>query len=75
MITTEQAFEALPSVVNIYDKLDIDGYRKKFVKENKGKNSDAESVGIDLIKYVLSNSNKVKEEVFSIVSITDGKNN
>lgn len=73
MISTEKAFDALPSVVTIYDKLDIDGYRKKIAQENNEKSLNAEAVGIDLIKYILTNTPKVKEEAFSIVAIFEDK--
>jgi hypothetical protein len=74
MISTNTVFDMLPSVVVLYDKLGIDEYRKKISQENKGKkNVDSELLGIDLFKYVLKNSAKVKEEVFEIVSIFEEK--
>lgn len=74
MFNTNQAFDMLPSVVVLYDKLDIDGYRKRIAEENKGKeNVNNEAIGIDLLKYILKNSIKVKEEVFEIVSIFEDK--
>lgn len=75
MISTEKVFDMLPSVVDIYDKLDIDGYRKKIAKEqkNKKKEMDATTLGMDLFKYILKNSRNIKEECFEIVSIFDEK--
>ena len=73
MINTSQAFDMLPSVVDLYDKLQIDTYRKKIAEENKGKKLDEKTVGIDLFKYVLKNSGKVKEEVFEIVAVFEEK--
>ena len=74
MISTDKVFDMLPSVVILYDKLGIDGYRKKIADQNKGKkNVNNEVLGIDLIKYILSNSAKIKEEVFEIVSIIEEK--
>jgi hypothetical protein len=74
MVSTEKIFNMLPSVVDLYEKLDIDGYRKKFTEKYKGKgNVDKEIVGIDLFKYILKNSAKVKEEVFEIVAIFEDK--
>ena len=70
MISTEKVFDMLPVVTTLYDKLDLDGYRKKFAKENKGKeNTDGRSIGIDVFKYILTNSQKVKEEIFEIVAV------
>ena len=73
MITTEKAFDMLPSVVDLYDKLQIDGYRKKMAEENKGKDFDQMTMGIDLFKFVLKNSGKVKPEVFEMVAIFEEK--
>jgi len=73
MISTEQAFDMLPAVVDLYDKLDIEGYRKKFAEENKGKKLDEMTKGIDLFKFILKNSGKVKDEVFEIVAVFEEK--
>lgn len=74
MVSTDKVFDMLPSVVVLYDKLDIDGYRKKIAAENKGKkNLNNEVLGIDLFKYILKNSGKIKEEVFEIVAIFEDK--
>ena len=73
MINTEMAFDMLPSVVDLYDKLDIDTYRKKMAEENKGKELDQTTLGINLVKYVLKNSGRVKNEVFEIVAVFEEK--
>lgn len=73
MITSEQAFDMLPMVVDIYDKLDFDTYRKELKEKYEGKKADQLTVGIEAFKYVFKNSGKVKEEVFSIVAIAEGK--
>lgn len=73
MINSEKAFDMLPHVVDIYDKLDLDGYRKKVTKENEGKKVEAMDVGIDLFKFVIKNSGKVKIEFFNIIAIVDEK--
>lgn len=73
MISTEKVFDMLPSVVDLYDKLDIDGYRKKSAEENEGKKLDQKTEGISLIKFVLKHSGKVKNEVFEIVAIFQEK--
>jgi hypothetical protein len=73
-IDSEQAFDMLPYVTDIYEKIDLDGYRKKIADENKDKKDiDQQQVGIDAIKYVLKNSAKVKEEFFNIVAIAELK--
>lgn len=73
MLSTEKVFDMLPSVVDLYDKLDIDGYRMKMAEENKGKTLDQKTAGISLIKFVLKNSGKVKQEVFEIVAVFQEK--
>jgi len=73
MLTTEQAFDMLPMVVELYEKLDGDSYRKTIAEENKGKKLDEMTVGINLFKFVLKNSAKVKNEVFEIVAISQDK--
>jgi hypothetical protein len=74
MFSSEKAFDMLPSVVVLYDKLDIDGYSKKIREGNKGKKEvDNQALGIDLVKYVLKNSAKIKEEVFEVVAVVEEK--
>lgn len=73
MISTEVAFDLLPSATELYDKLELDAYRKKIAEENKGKPLDQMSAGINLFKHVLKNSAKVKEEVFEIVAVFEAK--
>ena len=72
--STEKAFDMLPVITILYDKLDIDGYTKKIKEKNKGKTDiNNEILGIDLFKYVLKNSGKIKEEVFEVVAIIEEK--
>lgn len=74
MLSTNTVFDLLPVVVVLYDKLDIDGYRKKISEQNKNKkNINNNVLGIELFKYILSNSGKIKEEVFEIVAIVEEK--
>ena len=73
MFNTEKAFDMLPTVVEIYDKLDLDNYRKQIARENKDNKTSAETLGINMFKYVLKNSKKIKEEVFEVVAIFEDK--
>ena len=73
MISTEKAFDMLPSVVDLYDKLGVDDYRKKMAEDNKGKKLDQMTEGISLVKFILKNSGKAKEEVFEIVAVFEEK--
>jgi len=68
MISSEKLFDMLPIIVAIYDKLDLDVYRKKIQKENITKKLSAYDLGIVLGKYILTNSKNVKEELFEIVA-------
>ena len=73
MVSSEKAFDMLPSAVDIYEKLDVDAYRKRIAEESKGKKLDAQSVGINLMKYILVNTPKIKEEFFNIAAIFEDK--
>lgn len=74
MINSEQAFDMLPYVVDIYEKLDIESYRRKTIAKYKGKkNIDQQKVGLDVLLYIVKNSSKVKEEFFTVVAIADKK--
>lgn len=72
-IKTEQAFDMLPYVVDIYEKADINTYVKEARKKNKGKDVDVEAAGLDLILYVVKSLSKVKAEVFEVVAIAQEK--
>ena len=73
MVSTEKVFDMLPVVVEIYDKLDVDAYRKDLEKENEGKRLNKNDLGINIFKHVLKNSLKVKKECFEIVAIFEEK--
>jgi hypothetical protein len=74
MINSEQAFDLLPHIVDIYEKLDMDAYRRKMVLKYKDKeNVDTDKVGLEVILYIVRNSQKVKDEFFSVVAIAEQK--
>jgi hypothetical protein len=73
MLTSEQAFDMLPIVVEVYNKLEVDKYRKDLAKKYEGKKVDQISIGIEAFKFVLKNSGKVKEQIFGIVAVFEGK--
>ena len=68
-ISTEKVFDMLPTVVDIYEKIGIEEYRKSVAKENKGKTDvDSMGLGINLFMFVLKNSKNIKEEIFELVA-------
>lgn len=76
-MNSEKAFDMLPYAVDIFDKLKIDEYVKENSKSATGKTAEEienikKETGLGLIKYILKNSAKVKEEFFSIVAIFEG---
>ena len=73
MINTDKAFDMLPFVVDMYDKLEIDQYRKALQEKHKGKEADKLTVGIEVVKYLIKNINKAKPEVYGIVSVMQDK--
>lgn len=72
-MNSEQAFDMLPYAVDIFDKLDIDGYRKEIAEKYKDKQSDNMAVGIEVFRYIFKNAGKVKTEFFQIVAIAENK--
>lgn len=75
-ISSEQAFDMLPAVAEIYEKLEI----KKYIKDNQitlGENDDFKTMmlamGLDIGAYVCKQSPKIKKEVFEIVAILEDK--
>lgn len=73
MLTSEQAFDMLPHVADLYDKLNLEDYRKQLKEKYQGKEADDHAVGIEVFKHIFKNSGKIKGEVFHIVAIADGK--
>jgi len=71
MITSEKAFDLLPVMTDVFDKLNLKEYISDLQKNSKGK--DKEAVGMEVFKYVLKNSSKIKEEFFSIVAVIQDK--
>lgn len=72
MLTTDKAFDMLPHVVDLYDKIDLDQYRKNQQALNN-KDADKMELGIAALKYIFKNVHKAKEEVFHIVAIAQDK--
>lgn len=73
-ISSEQIFDMLPFVVDIYEKIDFDKHRKDLTKKYKGKkNIDYLEPAIDGAKIILKNSGKIKEEFFQVVAIAENK--
>jgi hypothetical protein len=63
-ISSEKVFDLLPSVCEIYEKLDVE----KFAKGLK-KGITQKEAGVKVILYIFKNSGKIKEEIFNIVAI------
>lgn len=77
-ISTEQAFDMLPHVSDIYTNLNIKDYLQNNATKAKTSNKEEITVlknlaGADLIAYILKNSPKAKDSFFNIVAIVDGK--
>jgi hypothetical protein len=80
MISTEKAFDMLPYVADIYEKVDIKSYVKKKNKKIKSKQTkkditeeDMTDFGLDMFAYIIRQSPKVKKEFFEIVAIIEDK--
>lgn len=77
MITSEKAFDMLPYVADIYDKLDLKDYIQKNAINTSDKSEDElkalqSEVGMKMIMHIVKNSSKVKDEVFNIVAVFSG---
>lgn len=75
MLSTEKAFEILPYISDIYEKIDLSEFIKKY-QENKKEEDVANRqiiAGLDLFSFMMKQSGKVKEEFFNIVSIVEEK--
>lgn len=75
MISTEKAFEILPYISDIYEKLDFTGFIEKYQKnkDEEDKEKRQIKVGLDIFSFVLKQSGEVKEEFFNIVAIVEDK--
>lgn len=71
MISSEKAFDLLPYIMDLYDKLELNEQIKTINADSKGKSKEA--LGKELVKYAMKNSCKVKEEFFYIVAILQDK--
>lgn len=74
MLSTEKAFEILPYISDIYEKIDVAEFIKEY-KIKKGKNTEQNQViaGLDLFSFIFKQSNKVKNEIYNIVAIIEDK--
>ena len=73
VVTSEQIYDVLPTVVTIYKKIGLKEYRNRLAIENKSKkNIDGASLSIDLFMFVLEQSKDIKEELFEIVGVCEG---
>lgn len=72
-ITTEQTFDMLPNAVAIYEKIELDKFRKDFQVKNKNKKVDVEDAGVEVILYLTKNLSKVKGDVFELLAIAENK--
>ena len=73
MLSTDKLLDILPYAVDIYEKIDIDKYVEEVNKKYKKNPVSKEQAGIDLFKYVLKNSGKIKKEIITVVSIMQDK--
>jgi hypothetical protein len=73
MLSTDKAFDILPHIVDVYEKLDFDKYIKDKQKEYKKNPVSQTQAGIDLFKYIFRNTSKIKPEIITIVAILQGK--
>lgn len=79
MLSTEKAFDILPFISDIYEKIDLKDFIETYKEKNKDKNKNENKAlrqtiaGLDLFSFVMKQSGKVKEEFFNIVAIAEDK--
>ena len=77
MLSSEKAFDMLPYVSDIYEKLNLEKYILDTRKKNKGKGNKNElemmGLGLNMGAYVLKQSPKIKTEIFTIVAMIEDK--
>jgi len=77
MISSEKAFDILPYVSDIYEKLNLEKYILDIRKKNKGKRDKDElqvmGLGLNMGAYILKQSPKIKTEIFTIVAMIEDK--
>lgn len=76
MISSEKAFDILPYVSDIYEKVNINKYitdNKKQIKKGTQSELQVMGFGLDMFSYVMKNSPKIKEEFFNVVAIIEDK--
>lgn len=69
-LTTEKTLELMPTMIDIYDKLDMGEYIKKVRKENKGITN--EKAAEKALKYIGRNTPKIIPEVIEVVAAVQG---
>ena len=78
MITTERAFDVLPDIVDMYEKMGLKEYSKKITGEYKKKYpqdsilAHQQEIGREVVFYIVRNSQKAKNEFFRVVSVLSG---
>ncbi|WP_335871965.1 hypothetical protein [Bacillus sp. 2205SS5-2] len=69
---SEQIFDMLPYAVEIYEKVDLDSYAEKLKKKYKNKKVSQDKIFWEVLMHILKNSQKVKDDFFSVLAIAQG---
>lgn len=75
IISTDTAFDMVPAVCSIYDKIDVKTFTSAFADEMNTAESEVDEtiVGLDLFMHVLRQSSLIKDEIVEIVSILEDR--
>ena len=75
MLSTEKAFDILPYISDIYEKIDFKGFIKEYRENIKDADEGNQQLiaGLDIFAFLMKQSGKVKEEFFNIVAIAEDK--
>jgi len=73
MITTEKAFDLLPYVADIFEKLELESVldeKRKQAQKKQGKTEEKQrELGLSLIMHIVKNSQKCKGSFFPMLAI------
>lgn len=75
MLSTEKAFDILPYISDIYEKVDFKGFIKEYRENIQDTDEENQQLiaGLDIFAFLMKQSGKVKEEFFNIVAIAEDK--
>lgn len=75
MLSTEKAFNILPYISDIYEKLDFTEFINKYQSNEEEEDNERRQIvtGLDMFSFIMKQSGKIKDEFFNIVALVEEK--